>query len=1065
MKELNLNTFLLFIKELDKTSCAKTNVFGQKSLNLFKIFVRIFLILIRCSCMCEQKYIFCRHAKWLILAGVLASPASFAQQLKLIDFAIERGQAVTSFLQFAEQADVTFAVKANELQGITTNPVQGQYTAEQALTLLLSNTGLTAEIDDSGRLILNSNKQPRETTTMNKTKIYSGVIAALMGVSATQANAQEQTEAQDSTEVIQVKGFRSSLNKSLLTKRASVNALESISAEDIGKFPDQNIAESLQRVPGVAISREGGEGRRITLRGLGPDFTRTTLNGMEIPAITDELDSSVSALNGGRAFEFNMFASELFNRVDIQKSPTAAIEEGGIAGTVDLYSAKPFDNRGFHAAASLQGNYSELSDSVDPRVALLVSNTFADDTFGALLSVAFSTRNVNQEGFGTVGWQTPVVNGMTYIDSPDLVVNGTPANNDCQLNGQSVNAINCLYTPRLPRPDFFGNEQERIGITTALQWAPTDDIEITFDYLHSELENDRAFYNFYEMYRNYFDQLTALEVTVHENGKQVEAGLYDGLTGRIESRQTYAKSDFDQYSLSGEFHLTDRLQVNAMLGLAEANLRREEFRHIMDTLDTHKFAFDFSKNANAPEVTYFYDFNDPSQYNLSSFDGAGETEKRNLTGKLDLIYAADEVTIKTGLAYNDRSIDVSFYNIPALSLDSAEGFTEDFPEADFGEGFDGYTFPFIVADFDKVNQKISETTGKDGWNLLPANGYEIVEETLAAYIDLTSQFEVAGMLLDANFGVRMVDTSTTSTGYVEVDGKVLPIEVEHDYSNFLPAMNLALEAMDDLIVRLGITRSMTRPSLTKLSPGKPTFRYIEGFATVGNPKLNPYVSNNFDLALEWYFDEEALFGATLFYKDIETYIRSTQEDKLIDPVYYPAIEADPNFDPRISVDPYTKAYTHFSSGNGKGTDINGIELIYQQPLNFLPGLLSNTGIVANYTKVHSGELVGVSENSYNFTFYYEEEDFGGRISVNSRDDYFLEVPGFTGNAQSAATGPTHVDFSSFYNITENMTVSFEIINLTDEYSRLYMTGDGSMNLMREYNHTGRQFSLGLRFNM
>ncbi len=144
--------------------------------------------------------------------------------------------------------------------------------------------------------------------------------------------------------------------------------------------------------------------------------------------------------------------------------------------------------------------------------------------------------------------------------------------------------------------------------------------------------------------------------------------------------------------------------------------------------------------------------------------------------------------------------------------------------------------------------------------------------------------------------------------------------------------------------------------------------------------------------------------------------------------------------------------------------INGLELTYQQPFDFLPGLLSNTGVVSNYTRVSSGEIVGVSKHSYNVTFYYEAETFGARISVNSRDDYFVEVPGWKGNAQMATTGPTHVDFSSFYNVNEQITLSLEVINLTDEYSRLFSTGDGSLDLMREFNHSGRQFFLGARYN-
>ena len=167
-----------------------------------------------------------------------------------------------------------------------------------------------------------------ETTMIPKKKQLA--ILVTLAMSGIQVQAQEAENAaaaadEKAIEVIEVSGFRGSLNKSLLEKRTSVNSKESIVAQDIGKFPDLNIAESIQRVPGVAISREGGEGRQITLRGLSPSFTRTTLNGMEVPASTDGTDSG-GGVNGGRGFDFNIFASELFNRVDIQKSPTASME-------------------------------------------------------------------------------------------------------------------------------------------------------------------------------------------------------------------------------------------------------------------------------------------------------------------------------------------------------------------------------------------------------------------------------------------------------------------------------------------------------------------------------------------------------------------------------------------------------------------------------------------------------------------------------------------------------------------------------------------------------------------
>ena len=342
-----------------------------------------------------------------------------------------------------------------------------------------------------------------ETTMIPKKKQLA--ILVTLAMSGIQVQAQEAENAaaaadEKAIEVIEVSGFRGSLNKSLLEKRTSVNSKESIVAQDIGKFPDLNIAESIQRVPGVAISREGGEGRQITLRGLSPSFTRTTLNGMEVPASTDGTDSG-GGVNGGRGFDFNIFASELFNRVDIQKSPTASMEEGGIAGTVDLYSAKPFDYDGFKFVSSLQGGYNSITEEVDPRAAFMVSNRFADDKIGVLFSAAFSERTVRQEGYGTVRWTTPVRDGGgLFADTSNTQVTGTPDVGSCEADGQAVDPLNCLWSPRLPRPDYFGNDQERVGFTGSLQWQVSDDFTLTLDGLLSTLDNTRTMYNFFHMF-------------------------------------------------------------------------------------------------------------------------------------------------------------------------------------------------------------------------------------------------------------------------------------------------------------------------------------------------------------------------------------------------------------------------------------------------------------------------------------------------------------------------------------------------------------------------------------
>ncbi|MCU4676553.1 TonB-dependent receptor [Catenovulum sp. 2E275] len=970
-----------------------------------------------------------------LLFKLAINPLQANEASSEITFHIEAGDAAMTLLKFAEQADVSFAVPMSELTGIQTKPLSGKYSIVQALKLLLADSQLHAFLDSQHRIVL------------SKKVVKSH-------------DAKPSYLADTNIETIKIKGFRSSLSQALITKRANINLSESISAEDIGKFPDLNIADSLQRLPGVAITRESGEGRRITLRGLGPDFTRVTLNGMEIPTTTDELDSSVSELNGGRAFEFNVFASELFNRVDIQKSPTPAIEEGGIAGTVNLYSAKPLDKPGFTLATSLQTSYNPVSNAYDPRGAFLISNTFADQKFGALLSFAYAKRTVAQEGFGTVGWQTPVENNMTYADTTQLQISGDIAEQDCYLNSQQVAAVNCLWTPRLPRPDFFGNHQTRLGITSSLQYQPVSTVQLTLDFLHAQLKNNRDFYNYYQMYRNYFNQITPLQISVNKNGKQVDAGLFDGLTGRIESRDTQSLTQFNQYALSGQWQLNESTQMNGILGLAESHFRREELRHIMDTLQTHQFAFDFTQDSNSPEVTYFYNYNDPAAYNFKSFDGATEINKQNITAKLNFNYTGQIWHLQTGVAYNQRTVTNLGYSLPMFEADSAVGLTKDFPKSDYGQYFNGEVFPFIVADFVKVKQ----ARGKLNWIEQIQGNSEIVETTKAAFIELEHQHEFKEVYLTTNLGFRLVKTDADSTGYTTLYSQIEAVNAEHSYTNFLPALNVALETPQDIIFRLGATQTMTRPSLTKLNPSNPSFRYVEGLVAVGNPYLDPYKSSNFDFAMEWYFQPEALVAVNFFYKRIKDYIRSSKEDKMVDPIYFDSIRADSNFDPSISVDPFTQAYTHVSSENGEGTKINGIEFSYQQPFHFLLGKWANTGLTANYTQVHSGENVGVSENSHNLTLYYEEPAFGARISVNSRGDYFTEIPGYTGNKQNATQGSTYVDFSSFYNLTKQTTLIFEIGNLTDEYSRHYVTGDGSMNLMREYNHTGRQFVLGVRYN-
>ena len=333
-------------------------------------------------------------------------------------------------------------------------------------------------------------------------------------------------------EEVVVKGFRASLQQAVALKRDAVNSRDSIVNEDIGKMPDLNLAEAIQRVPGVAIAREGGEGRNISLRGLGTQFTRVTLNGMEVPSSVGGLDSS-GGVNRGRTFDFNVFSAELFNRIDINKSSTASIEEGGIAGTVEMYTARPFDLPGFRATVSGQLGYNDLSEKTDPRLTATISNTNDDETFGWLISAAYTERTVYQDGFGTVRWAIP---------DRDFAGNNTSLSDE---------ELHSLWYPRLPRQDSFRHTQDRLGLSGVLQFRPSDDLEMGFSLVHSDFNADVDAYNSFAQFRRNagwgYPAITPNSVTLDSSGDYAVAGNFDGVGLRTESRQQADETQFDQY--------------------------------------------------------------------------------------------------------------------------------------------------------------------------------------------------------------------------------------------------------------------------------------------------------------------------------------------------------------------------------------------------------------------------------------------------------------------------------------------------------------------------------------
>ena len=269
----------------------------------------------------------------------------------------------------------------------------------------------------------------------------------------------------DTLDTVSVTGYRASVEKALDIKRGEAGVVDAIVAEDIGKFPDLNLAESLQRIPGVVITREGGEGRQISVRGLPPDLTRVRINGMEALTTVGATDQN-GGTNRSRGFDFNVFASDLFSQLIVRKTPSADVEEGSLGATVDLRTARPFDYDGFTFTASGQASHNDLGGKTDPRIGALMANTWADGTFGALLSVAYSERQALEEGSGTGRWAQGTSNGNFSTASPFAAARSAD-----------------VYHPRFPRYTLMEHDQKRTGVAASLQFKPSDRTQVALDAL------------------------------------------------------------------------------------------------------------------------------------------------------------------------------------------------------------------------------------------------------------------------------------------------------------------------------------------------------------------------------------------------------------------------------------------------------------------------------------------------------------------------------------------------------------------------------------------------------
>jgi iron complex outermembrane recepter protein len=909
---------------------------------------------------------------------------------------------------------------------------------------------------------------------------------ALLGF-ATGASAQDATpdspaEGAETIEEVVVTGFRASLNAALADKRTATGAVDSIRAEDIAKFPDSNLAESVQRVPGVSIARDAGEGRNISVRGLGPQFTRVRINGMEGMSTTGGTDSSGGA-NRNRQFDFNVFASELFNSITARKTASADVDEGSLGATVDLRTARPFDFKEFTMVAGLKGTYNDLGEDVDPRATFLVSNTFGDGQFGVLFSAAYAERNLVEEGPSTVRWDLgSSVGGYNPMSTP---------------TGITLAEANAAFHPRIPRYGRLTHEQTRLGLTTAFQWQPNDENLFNVDLLYSDFDAKRE-ENFLEAFS--FSRTAAQSgkpQTFVVNGTiddgTLVTGTFNDVDIRSESRYDELETIFYSTAVSAEHKIGEHWTVSELVGYSRSDFNNPIQTTItLDRANSDGYSWDFS-NSRAPGFNYNFNVTDPTSWVFAG--GQSEIRLRPQgvdntfqVGKIDLKWQpTDAFALKFGIDYKEFDFvsweqrRASETTVPALPAGTTLADLTTLVK-DYGSGLDmpaGTPTTWLIPNldafartFDIYSRTGTFALGDINNAAARGNNRAVNEENMGAYVQAEFNMDW-GIPVRGDVGVRYVETQQTSQGYVPATVTTLAV-AENEYSDTLPSLNLVAELTPDLLLRFGAAKVMTRPALGQVTPGGAINLVGNLTVNTGNPLLKPTRAKTYDLGLEWYFSEGSLLSGAVFYKDIDTFVQTLVTPTVFNESGLPLSLLAGTTLTGNEVFNFTRPV------NTEGGPLEGFELNYQQQFKFLPGIWSNFGALLNYTYVDSkidyvtstvpgaptveNDLVNLSRNAWNATLYYEANGLSVRSSASFRDSFLTNVPAANAPTLQDAEGTNEtlfVDLSASYEIIDGLTVSLEALNLTDEFNDQFI--DSSSNRLVVYTHTGRQVFAGVRY--
>lgn len=909
----------------------------------------------------------------------------------------------------------------------------------------------------------------------------------------------EPAQADDVEADIVVTGFRASLNAALNVKRQSVGAVDAIVAEDIAKFPDQNLAESLQRIPGIAIQRDGGEGRAITVRGLGAQFTRVRVNGLE----TVTTSSDGAAANRDRSFDFNVFASELFSSIVVHKTASADLDEGSLGAVVDLNTGNPLAGKtGLTVAASAVANYNDLSKTVGPRFAGLIGWKSPDGTFGASVSAAYQNTVTKEIGNNTVRW------AQARFDSVDGTACWTaPNRGGTYIAGAACDRAALSFHPRIPRYGEIEHSRERLGLTGSVQWSPTDATKVSIDGLYSRFRADRQEKWGEVLLRSNERQIDVVDPTYDDDNNMVSATLNDAWV-RTEHFLRQSQTEFYQIGGTWDQDVTDKFRFTLLGGVSKSDASVPvETTLVFDDRDAQGYRYDYS-NKNFPVLTFGTSVTDPANFQLAEIrDRPSDVVNQFKTAQLRTEWdVAEGFQLRVGGVWRRYDYDVTAFTRDTAvcgngGRDLVLGQITCSPTTAFGPtavyGFQatqalselytlrgagqpsGTTTQWLIPNFDAATQFTGLYNRPLALDI--GNNRGVTEETKGGYLQFDAKGTVFGLEYAANAGIRYVRTDQSSYGI----NSGVNVTVKRDYEDWLPSINVALYPTSDIIVRGAIAKVITRPSLGNLTPGGSA----DGFnfrVNSGNPFLEPFRATNYDLAAEWYFAPQSALSIAVFRKDVASFpVAISRSGTFTETGLSPSVLTSSS---PAALNPALQAqdiWTISTTGNGEGASLDGIEIALQAPFRFLPGVLRNFGGIVNATFVRSEAdytqqgpatvpggtlptvtrtetLYNVSKRQFNATLYYEDDRFSARTSVAYRGPYVDGGSG-TGNIFEGYDSIANVDASIRYKLTDFLELSLEGTNLTDAYRRRITDVDARRNY--ENHHFGRTLLVGARVKM